>query len=353
MPSSTDRRGFTLIELLVVIAIIAVLVGLLLPAVQKVREASHRASCQNNLKQIGIALHSFHDIHGRFPAAKIHSGTSTNLQRNYAGPEVRYTGEPFKVYNHTGWVALLPYIEQEPLFRRYNYRAASANSSEVPGSFDGGSLPIHAQANADVVGTLIRTYACPGDRIDPPPAVWDNGRPADPLANPPLEAIPWYHAFSRQNARRSNYLFASYTDTDITSAYPSGAIYGAFGTNGAASMAMVSDGLSNSILVGESRQEHTSAAFGPYWGGGTHTCCHGVVQDERWHINYPWGRLASDPPLTGVEGLLQGSWGFGSWHPNGANFLFGDGAVRFLNDAMAFATFKALNSINGGEVAQP
>src|SRR6187549_2154810 len=122
------RRAFTLIELLVVIAIIAVLVGLLLPAVQKVRDASNRAACSNNLKQIGLALHSFHDLYGRFPAAKIHSGTGTILQPNYVGPEVSYAGKPFRVYNHTGWVALLPFVEQEALFRRYNYQAASSNS---------------------------------------------------------------------------------------------------------------------------------------------------------------------------------------------------------------------------------
>src|SRR5262245_30870574 len=119
----SPRPGFTLIELLVVIAIIAILIGLLVPAVQKVREAANRTQCENNLKQIGLALHSFDDVHKRLPAALIHSGRYNHPNAiPYSGPEVRYTG-PYVVYNHTGFVALLPYIEQGPLFKQYNYQA--------------------------------------------------------------------------------------------------------------------------------------------------------------------------------------------------------------------------------------
>lgn len=335
-----SRRAFTLIELLVVIAIISTLIGLLLPAVQKVRDASYRASCSNNLKQIGLALHQFHDVKGRLPAAKIHSGTASIAQANYVGPEVSYAGMPFKVYNHTGWTALLPFIEQEALFRQYNYQAASSNSSWSVGLDDGNHFTILAQSNADVVGTYIKVYTCPGDE-NPPPAIWDNGRPANYTVTPPIEEIPWHHSFSRQNARRSNYLFASYLATDSTPRYPMGAIYGAFGTNGSASFSMIVDGFSNTIMVGESKQQHTSSAMGPYWGSGTHTCCHGIVPDEQWHINYRAG---------GPGNMLQNPWGFGSWHSGGANFLYCDGSVHFLTDNMSFVTFKALNSINGGEV---
>jgi prepilin-type N-terminal cleavage/methylation domain-containing protein/prepilin-type processing-associated H-X9-DG protein len=338
---STRRRGFTLIELLVVIAIIAILIGLLLPAVQKVREAAQRTTCQNNLKQIGLALHNYHDSNGRFPAAKIHSGTGTGLQTDYSGPEVSYLGRPFRVYNHTGWVALLPFIEQGNLFRQYDYQSPSCYSCSSAGLEDDSWLAGPIGPNEAVVGTYLKIYTCPSDE-NPPPARTDYGHPADYTVTPPIEYLPYYHAFSRQNARRSNYLFASYKDTDATPRYPGGPIVGVFGTNGAANIMAITDGLSNTVMVGESRQQHIEEAYGPYWGSGTHTCCHGAVFDEHWNINYP----AGDSP---DNRYLQKAWGFGSWHAGGANFVFADGSVHFLMDTIPFATFQSLNSINGAE----
>jgi prepilin-type processing-associated H-X9-DG protein/prepilin-type N-terminal cleavage/methylation domain-containing protein len=342
--------GFTLIELLVVIAIIAILIGLLLPAVQKVREAAARMSCSNNLKQMGLALHNYHDVNNGFPPAKINSGSAQDATQNY------YEGKPgtfiirggqqiAKVYSHTGFTLLLPFIEQDNLFKQYDMSLPSTHESWDGYSANGhqpsdlANYPngVTGTTNEAVVGTYVKIYTCPSD-VNPPPV--DN-----------YSLSGGYWAYSGPKQRRSNYLFNCYFATDYTSSYtPSSKYAGAFGTNGAASIPAIHDGTSNTIAIGEARQQMCSSYFGPRWGSGVHTSVHGYVPDYRFHINYPAGSdhslcYSSDPRIQ----RLQYAWGFGSWHTGGANFLFCDGHVRFLPDSMAFPVFQALCSIDGGE----
>jgi prepilin-type N-terminal cleavage/methylation domain-containing protein/prepilin-type processing-associated H-X9-DG protein len=339
------RSAFTLVELLVVIAIIAILIGLLLPAVQKVREAANRTLCTNNLKQMGLALHHYADNHrGRFPPAKINSGSAANKQSNYYPEDGAY-----KVYNHTGFTLLLPYVEQEALYKQYDFKkpACNASWSADPNYYpatgcqptDLANYPdgVNGTPNAEVVGTLVPTYVCPADPGHKPDPVNTSG----------------YWAYAETNGRRSNYLFNCYKATDYTPGYsPTSPTAGMFGTNGAARLSDVRDGLSTTIAIGESRQEQCGSAYGPRWGSGVHTSVHGYVPDFRFHINYPCGTesICGSLPPTDRRAILQYAWGFGSWHPGGANFLFGDGSVRFLRDSMAFPLFQAMCSINGGEV---
>ncbi len=338
------RRGFTLIELLVVIAIIGILIALLLPAVQKVREAANRIQCQNNLKQIGVALHHYHDVSGRLPPAKINSGSSSlgASTPNYYAP-----GKPYQVYNHTGFTLLLPYIEQENLYRMFDFSYPACDSA-----FDNSGAHCDASmlakggvnaGNAAVVGTRLSIFVCPADP----------GHPWDPTTTPYSRSS----AYAETNGRRSNYLFSSSRSHDYSAPWTaSDPNVGMFGNNGAARFADVTDGLSNTLMVGESRQRGCSDYYGPRWGSGTHTAVHGHVADVYHQINYPCGL---DPNCWNYCGLssrsdihaqLQYAWGFGSYHPGGANFLLGDGSVRFLQDATTLSTLQALASIHGGEV---
>ena len=347
-----SRAGFTLIELLVVIAIIAILIGLLLPAVQKVRESAARLQCQNNLKQMGLALQNFagNNSRGQFPAALINSGRRSAIgvnDFNYRGPECDLqalfgkgdTSATYRVMNHTGFVALLPYIEQDNLFKKYNY--ANIVNGSSPYGLTAGPNPAGNQ-NRDVAAAVIKIYTCPSD---------------DPVNSPTISGAPgdFYERISPGLAR-SNYLFntGGYTDYDAPWEKTNKFLRGAFGNNGATSLSTLDDGASNTIAIGESRQSKTSSSYGAYWGGGTHTAVHGRIVAATNTANIPY--CAINYPLGGVIGLtgprqyLQYAWQFGSRHSGGANFVMCDGSVRFLQASMAYTPFAAMATPEGGEV---
>jgi prepilin-type N-terminal cleavage/methylation domain-containing protein len=120
------QSGFTLIELLVVIAIIAVLIALLLPAVQQAREAARRSQCKNNLKQVGLALHNYHDTYNRLPASCINPGSNFSDKYLTSG----------QVRNFTGYLAILPYLDQSPLYNQINFSVARSGRGGYPGGVE-------------------------------------------------------------------------------------------------------------------------------------------------------------------------------------------------------------------------
>jgi len=334
---ATQRRGphraFTLIELLVVIAIIAILIGLLLPAVQKVRDAASRMQCQNNLKQMGLALANFDGVYGKLPAALIHSGRYNNPNnRKYQGPEVDLSSDQtYMVYNHSGFVALLPYIEQDNLFRQYNYKARASASSPY-------GLPVAPQsaANDAVAAVNVKIYVCPSDENPPPVETQSPGTTS--------------YFYEMVSARRSNYLFSTGATTDYDGNWNTLAksSRGAFGNNGAIAINRVADGTSNTIAIGESSQQNKAYTniFGPYWGTGTHTAVHGWGVSNGTQPNYPYG------PCYGNNSGRQCpyAWGFGSAHSGGTNFVFLDGSVKLIRDGVNLSVWQGLCTPEGGEV---
>jgi prepilin-type N-terminal cleavage/methylation domain-containing protein/prepilin-type processing-associated H-X9-DG protein len=295
------RTAFTLIELLVVIAIIAILIGLLAPAVQQVREAAARAQCQNNLKQLGLACHGYHDSYKRFPpgytAAGAYSDGATDTAPGW------------------GWAAyLLPYIEQAPLYRQLNF-----------------SQPIQGQAAAQAVITLL---LCPSDQVD-------GAFTAGDATGSPVAAL-------------GPCSYAATVGSDASDcADPTG--NGIFYRNSRTRIADVRDGTSQTVLLGERSLSQVTGA----WAGAPSGA---VVRAGPMN---PWPNATAPAPVfvlahnnwinirTDTDGGLDD---FGSNHTGGANLAFADGSVRFLRSITADGperyAFWAMGTRAGGEVIQ-
>lgn len=342
--TSTVRLAFTLIELLVVIAIIAVLIGLLLPAVQKVREAAARAKCANNLKQIGLALHNYEGINHQYPPAYIR----TSAQQSGTAYGISYPDDNWN--GSTGWAwgtLILPYIEQNNLYTSLNL-----------------NLPCWATENAALVKTKLSTFLCPSATggSDGFAVEYDSG---DGRHGAPLQpTITFAHSHYVTNAginqpwgRVTAYSY------DFTVPEPIGSLVavidGPFYRDSKTRVADVTDGLSNTVFLGE----HSSILSNKTWVGvvpGAATC-------PRLDLR-PWpsdcnsggclvgvhsGPDVHDHPQVIIHvpnnpfGHTDEMWGE---HGNGCNVLFGDGSVRFVNAFINPNAWVALSTRNGGEV---
>jgi prepilin-type N-terminal cleavage/methylation domain-containing protein/prepilin-type processing-associated H-X9-DG protein len=278
------RKGFTLIELLVVIAIIGVLIGLLVPAVQKVREAASRIQCGNNLRQIGVALHNFHDSYHRFPSGlmvPVGGGQSGSIFPSSC-PRCQQPPMPGKWGSWLTWI--LPYMEQEPLFARVNINAREYTYSQGPNSTGANVVP---------------SYICPSDYV-------------------PDRVIQYGQYFFGVNSYFGN---AGTRAWPVSVASLNGVLY----YNSRVKIADISDGTTSTLLVGERYSRDPSEpdaeladwrgwAWTNYNSGGDH------LGDTSWPINSPGQVIGRDSRKTN----------FGSGHINGANFLLCDGSVSFI-----------------------
>jgi prepilin-type N-terminal cleavage/methylation domain-containing protein/prepilin-type processing-associated H-X9-DG protein len=353
-PRARSRRGFTLIELLVVIAIIAILIGLLLPAIQKVREAAAKMQCSNNLKQIGIALHSFQDTYHQFPVGMYNDDN-----------------------NNWGWMAfLLPFVEQQPVYNSLTTNASSpVDAMFVPPNMGGGSNCLNvatataagwtssAPPNIDglnggnatfgrcvtnqnlqtngvpVVNSVIKPFICPSDTL---PLQKSNGYAKSNYVGNMGNTVPWFGTYG-----------ASFSCGQVKGISQNGMLLFANENNSTYTVRItdVFDGTSNTFLVGEATistnvgPAKTGSSQFPIWAGGNGGGCNGTGSvGSTLRIADPVYPLCSGPTCA-----TNSDAAFGSMHSGGANFLFADGSIRFLSPTINPIIYAGLASRNGNE----
>lgn len=316
------KRGFTLIELLVVIAIIAVLVALLLPAVQQAREAARASQCKNNMKQIGLALHNYHDTHSILPPAYLYLPGGGGLQ---GAPAANGDTGP-------GWawgMIILPYMEQQNLYNSFNVNA-----------------PCWAPQNSASALVSVSSYLCPS--ATSPGDVYNviDGSSPSPVT---------LATFARSNYVVSAGNFGIWNDPspDLTKI-----ANGVFYRNSHNRFRDISDGLSSTVFAGEKTPYHSDST----WVGvvpGAVTCatprfafagCD--LGPAQVNVHSGPGGPNETPPLIFPPGCFQFTDEMNAQHAgnSGGNVLFGDGSVRFLNKYMDGPTWAAMNTRAGGEV---
>jgi prepilin-type N-terminal cleavage/methylation domain-containing protein/prepilin-type processing-associated H-X9-DG protein len=298
---SHRQRGFTLIELLVVIAIIGVLVALLLPAVQQAREAARRTQCKNNLKQIGLALHNYHDSFNMFPSGWI---GVTNGALNIYGS------------NGWGWAArLLPQMDQSPLYNTLNFNVSVADPSQL------------TQRT-----TKLPMFRCPTDIGLDQWTITDTA--AVPLT--PLATANYAGVFGVSDLHDC----ASGTSTSwpLPTSYPQCGGEGTFFHNSKVRLADITDGTSNTFVVGEHK---SNLNLNPQW----YSTWAGVIPNAEDAIVRILGTADHTPnhPANHIDD-------FSSHHTGGAQFVFGDGSVKFISTNIDLNQYKSMATRSTGDV---
>jgi prepilin-type N-terminal cleavage/methylation domain-containing protein/prepilin-type processing-associated H-X9-DG protein len=302
------RNGFTLIELLVVIAIIAVLIGLLLPAVQKVREAAARMQCSNNLKQLGLAFHNYHSAEGRFPVGQYNNFYS----------------------NDTNWIRgcwlhpLLPHLEQDNLYKHF------ADSSRI----NGWAL---LATNKD---TLIKTVVCPSDPNSPKTTTYDGNTCTD-------------GTFQKQG------LHTNYVVCAGSTVYHNGQnLDGIFYVKSQTRMTDIADGTSNTLMASEicvvrdTTRNDLRGRYSNSWEGNNWFSTVNPTNTPVPDVQQYQGISIQQAPMTNA-GASSGNLFLAarSYHSGLVNALLADGSVRSISNSVDASVYRALGSRAGGEVA--
>ncbi|MBC8117857.1 MAG: DUF1559 domain-containing protein [Candidatus Saccharimonas sp.] len=305
------RRGFTLIELLVVIAIIAVLIALLLPAVQQAREAARRTQCKNIVKQIGLAMHNYHDVFNTFPSgyiAKV-AGVQASNERGL-----------------WSWGALiLPYLDQAPLYSQLNV----------------GNILLDQQLtlNLAALQTPLSAFRCASDVGPRLNNFNDSMGPAQTPANA-YNAHVTSNGTNRIAIATSNYVMVAGTSDSTTPPVDPvqyGPCVGLGFQNSKINFSDITDGSSNVLLVGERAWKYNNLTIGAAnaLGFSAETCATGA----SWSVK-SGGLAALGIGYNGINatfGSFHDRRGFSSVHVGGAHFLMGDGAVRFISENIDYA----------------
>lgn len=337
--SSVGRRAFTLIELLVVIAIIAILIGLLLPAVQKVREAAARMSCTNNIKQLALACHNYHDANGTLPR---NGDPARLLDSHNRGTQGQGTGCCGNATPRWSWIArTLPFFEQDNLARQGN--APIGNMNVTTGGFDAIAM----------YRTDIKNLTCPSDTTQP--------RVLTDRANLGTAAVSSYKGVSGANWGTD--FFGVTSDQNFSTPYRNptsgsgnlaqlqnglergdGLFWRADIRTGNMPLTAITDGTSNTFLVGEDIPIYVRWNEWAAPNGAVGTCA----------IPMNVGNIIGDPD-TGFDTSAKTSrwptrYSFRSNHSGGCNFANADGSVRFVRQSIPLQTYWALATRAGGEV---